>query len=205
MTSLAPARLVVLISGNGSNLQALIDAYRENRMPARVVAVFSNKTDAYGLERARRVEIPALAVPKPRDQERRDYDAWLAARVAEYRPDWVVLAGWMRILSSAFLARFPNRVINIHPALPGAFPGTGAIERAYQAYQQGSLAQTGVMIHRVPDEGVDDGPVLGLETVPIQPGDTLETLETRVHAVEHRLLVETICKIIAYPDWRMNA
>lgn len=205
MTSLAPARLVVLISGNGSNLQALLDAGRENRLPGRVVAVFSNKPDAFGLERARRAEIPALAVPKPRDQERRAYDAWLAGQVAAFRPDWVVLAGWMRLLSSAFLGRFPNRVINIHPALPGTFPGVGAIERAYQAYRQGSLTQTGVMIHRVPDEGVDDGPVLGQEIVPILPSDTLETLEARVHAVEHRLLVETLCKIIAYPDWRMYA
>src|SRR5512138_1506870 len=103
MTSLAPARLVVLISGNGSNLQALIDAYRENRMPGRVVAVFSNKPEAFGLERARRAEIPAFALPKARSQDRREYDALLAERVAGFRPDWVVLAGWMRILSSAFL------------------------------------------------------------------------------------------------------
>lgn len=200
MTSLAPARLVVFISGNGSNLQAILDACAENRLPARVVAVFSNKPGAYGLERARQAGIPALAVPKPREQDRRAYDAWLAGQVAGYRPTWIVLAGWMRILSSAFLSHYPNRVINIHPALPGTFPGVGAIERAYQAYRQGMIPHTGVMVHLVPDEGVDSGPVLAQEIVPIQPADTLETLEQRVHAVEHRLWVDVLCKIIAYPN-----
>jgi phosphoribosylglycinamide formyltransferase-1 len=200
MTSLTPARLVVFVSGNGSNLQAVIDACAENRLPARVVAVFSNKSDAYGLERARNAGIPAFAVPKPKDLERRAYDAWLADQVTEFRPTWIVLAGWMRILTSTFLSRFPNRVINLHPALPGTFPGVGAIERAYQAYRQGTIPHTGVMVHRVPDEGVDSGPVLGEEIVPIDPADTLEMLERRVHTVEHRFLVDVLCKIIAYPD-----
>lgn len=199
MTSLAPARLVVFISGNGSNLQAILNACTENRLPARVVAVFSNQSDAYGLGRARNAGIPAFAVPKPKELDRRAYDAWLAGQAAEFRPAWIVLAGWMRILSSAFLSHFPNRVINIHPALPGTFPGVGAIERAYQAYHQGTISQTGVMVHLVPDEGIDNGPVLGQEIVAIDPGDTLEVLERRVHTVEHHLLVDVLCKIIAYP------
>lgn len=199
MTSLAPARLVVFVSGNGSNLQAIIDACAENRLPARVVAVFSNKSDAYGLERARNAGIPAFVVPKPKELDRRAYDARLAGQVAEFRPTWIVLAGWMRILTSAFLTQFPDRVINLHPALPGTFPGVGAIERAYQAYRQGAIPHTGVMVHLVPDEGVDSGPVLGEEIVPIDPADTLEMLEKRVHTVEHRLLVDVLCRIIAYP------
>jgi len=191
----APVSLVVLISGNGSNLQAILDACQTGYLPARVAVVISNKASAYGLERARLAGVPALCYPKPKEQERREYDAGLAALVASYQPDWVVLAGWMRLLSDAFLQRFPNRVVNLHPALPGAFPGTEAIARAFQAYQRGEITHTGVMVHLVPDEGVDSGPVLAQEVVPIFPQDTLETLQERMHQVEHRLLVETLCKL----------
>ncbi|MBI4674461.1 MAG: phosphoribosylglycinamide formyltransferase [Chloroflexi bacterium] len=188
-------RLVVLISGNGSNLQAILDACARGELNAHVAAVVSNKLDAYGLERARRANVPAIAKPKAKNQERRAYDAELAQLVASYQPDYVVLAGWMRILSSAFLDSFPNRVVNLHPALPETFPGTHAIERAYDAYQRGEIQRTGVMVHLVPDEGVDNGPVLAQESVPISPNDTLEALETRIHQVEHQLLVETIKRL----------
>ena len=196
MTAQSPARLVVLISGNGSNLQAILDACAEGRLNASVAAVFSNKSEAYGLERARQAGIPAIAVPKPRELDRGLYDQTLAAQVEAYHPDWIVLAGWMRILTAAFLNRFPDRVINLHPALPGTFPGTDAIERAYEAFHQNQIAHTGVMVHLVPDEGLDCGPVLGQEIVPILPNDSLAQLEARVHAVEHRLLVEVLQKII---------
>ncbi len=186
------ANLVILISGLGSNLQAILDACMRGEVPARVAAVISNKTDAYGLERARRVNVPAIAHPKPLEQERRLYDAELARLVASYRPDWVILAGWMRILSNSFLECFPNRVINLHPALPGTFPGTDAIQRAFEAFQRGEVTHTGVMVHLVPDEGVDTGPVLAQEVVAIYPQDSLEMLETRIHSVEHRLLVDTL-------------
>jgi formyltetrahydrofolate-dependent phosphoribosylglycinamide formyltransferase len=154
--------------------------------------VVSNKADAYGLERARLAGLPAIAHVYNKSQERIDYDRRLADIVASYRPDWVVLAGWMRILSPAFLERFPNRVVNLHPALPGMFPGTHAIERALEAYNSGQIEHTGVMVHLVPDEGVDDGPVLNQRVVPILAEDTLETLEARVHQVEHTLLVESL-------------
>lgn len=192
MTILRPANLVVLISGNGSNLQAIVDACASGELPARVVAVISNKAEAYGLERARRAHIPALHQAMPKTQTRQHSDSDLADLVESYRPDWVVLAGWMRLLTSAFLNRFPNRVINLHPALPGAFPGTHAIERALETYQRGDIQHTGVMVHLVPDEGVDSGPVLAQEVVPIQPDDSLESLEARVHEVEHRLLITTL-------------
>jgi phosphoribosylglycinamide formyltransferase-1 len=191
------ARLVVLISGNGTNLQAVLDACREGTLRAKVTAVFSNKSGAFGLERARNAGVPAVAKPKPKEQDRQEYDSELADLVAAYQPDWVILAGWMRVLSSNFLSRFPNRVINLHPALPGAFPGTHAIERAFEAFGRGEIQNTGVMVHRVPDEGVDSGPVLLQEEVPILAADTLETLETRVHSAEHRLLVAAIAKAIA--------
>ncbi len=193
------ARLVVLISGNGSNLQAILDACASGGLAAQVVAVVSNKTDAFGLERARRANVPAIAMSKSNSQDRREYDAKLADLVASYQPDWVVLAGWMRVLSCAFLDRFPNRIINLHPALPGSFPGTHAIERAFDAFHRGEITHTGVMVHLVPDEGVDCGPVLTQEIIPIHPSDSFADLETRIHSVEHRLLVSTLSRLINAP------
>jgi formyltetrahydrofolate-dependent phosphoribosylglycinamide formyltransferase len=186
------SNLVVLISGHGSNLQAILDACASGELNARTVAVISNKSGAFGLERARRASVLAIAKPKPKDQDRRVYDAELADLATSFQPDWIVLAGWMRVLSSAFLDRFPQRVINLHPALPGTFPGTHAIERAYEAHQRGEIDRTGVMVHLVPDEGIDSGPVLAQAEVLIQPTDTLEALEARIHQTEHRLLIDTL-------------
>ena len=190
------ARLVVLISGSGTNLQAILDACASGSLRAQVAAVVSNKSDAFGLERARRAGVPAIAKPRPKELDRREYDTQLADLVASYQPGWIVLAGWMRVLSSNFLGRFPGRVINLHPALPGAFPGIHAIDRAFEAYRKGEIRGTGVMVHLVPDEGVDCGPVLLQEDVSILPEDTLETLEARIHSVEHRLLVAAVKKAI---------
>jgi phosphoribosylglycinamide formyltransferase-1 len=191
------SRLVILISGNGSNLQAILDACADKTLPASVVAVISNKPDAYGLTRARNAGVPAIAFTKTDGESRRDYDSRLAAYVTTCLPDYVILAGWMRILSSNFLSSFPNRVINLHPALPGTFPGTHAIERAYESFQRGELDRSGVMVHLVPDEGVDDGPALATQEIPFQPGESLEQFETRVHEVEHWLLVETLKKMVS--------
>ncbi|CAN5404230.1 phosphoribosylglycinamide formyltransferase [soil metagenome] len=185
-------RLVVLVSGNGSNLQAILDACAAGELAAQVVAVISDQPDAFGLQRAHKANVPACVQPKLTTQDRAAYDTELAATVAAFNPDWIVLAGWMRLLSSNFLDRFPERVINLHPALPGSFPGTHAIERALAAYQHGEVAHTGVMVHLVPDVGVDSGPVLAQEVVSIQPSDTLATLQARVHATEHRILVHTL-------------
>jgi formyltetrahydrofolate-dependent phosphoribosylglycinamide formyltransferase len=190
-----PTRLVVLISGNGSNLQAILDACASGELHASVVTVISNKPDAYGLTRARNAGVEAVHFPKLENESRREYDARLANYVTTKLPDYIVLAGWMRILSSSFLSCFPNRVINLHPALPGTFPGTHAIERAFEAHQRGEIDHTGVMVHLVPDEGVDNGPVLAIEVVPIQAEDTLEALERRVHEVEHHILVAVLKKL----------
>jgi len=186
------SRLAVLISGNGGNLQAILDACREGELSAQVVAVVANKPDAFGLARAQRAGTPAVVLEKSKDQDRRAYDAVLADRVAAFAPDWIVLAGWMRILTSAFLDRFPGRVINLHPALPGTFPGTHAIERAYEAWQKGEIDRSGVMVHLVPDEGVDVGPVLAKEAILFRAGESLEQFEQRVHTVEHSLLVKAL-------------
>jgi len=195
------ARLLVMISGSGSNLQAILDACQAGRLPAQVVGVISNKAEAYGLERARRAGVPAETLVKPRELERREYDRRLAETAARYQPDWIVLAGWMRLLSCDFLERFPGRVVNIHPALPGQFPGVHAIERAYRAFEKGEIERTGVMVHLVPDEGVDSGPVLGQVELPLHPGESLAELEARVHAVEHNLYVETLRRLILEPGF----
>ena len=194
MTS--PSRLIILISGSGSNLQAILDACASGELPASVVSVISNKADAYGLARARQAGVEALYFPKKENETRNEYDARLAQLVRTKNPDYIVLAGWMRILSSAFLAHFPNQVINLHPALPGTFPGTHAIERAFEAYHLKQIECTGVMVHLVPDEGVDNGPVLGQQEIGFQSGESLEQFEARVHEVEHRLLVNTLKTIL---------
>ncbi|GAB4480565.1 MAG: phosphoribosylglycinamide formyltransferase [Anaerolineales bacterium] len=191
------SRLVVLISGNGSNLQAILDACASGEISASVAAVVSNKFEAYGLIRAQRAGVEALYFPKLENESRAEYDSRLAVFVASRQPDYVVLAGWMRLLTASFLSRFPQRVINLHPALPGTFPGTHAIERAYESFRRGEIEHSGVMVHFVPDEGVDNGPVLAFEQVPIFSDDTLELFEARVHAAEHRLLVKTLARLTA--------
>ena len=188
-------RLAVLISGNGSNLQALIDATQVGELEAKIVAVVSNRRDAYGLVRAEQANIPTLYFPLKiyleAGHSREAYDADLAKMVLAYQPDLIILAGWMHVLSPAFLDCFPGRVLNLHPALPGQFAGTHAIQRAYEAFQRGEIEHTGVMVHWVIPE-IDAGPVIATANVPIYTTDSLADLETRMHATEHRLLVEAI-------------
>ena len=188
-------RLVVLVSGSGSNLQAIIDACADQRLLAEVVAVVSNKPDVFALQRADAAGVPAVHVGVHPGEERSDYDARLADVVAGFDPDLVILAGWMRILTMSFLGWFPQRVVNLHPALPGELPGTGAIERAWAEAVDGARSDTGVMVHLVPDEGVDDGPVLGTATVPIDVGAGFDAFAALVHATEHQLLVETLSQL----------
>ncbi len=190
-------RIAVLISGFGSNLEAILEATEAGKLPGVEVAlVVSNRAEAYGIKRAIRHGVPLIYFPLApytrAGRARREYDAQLAAILRAFDVEWVVQAGWMHLFSSAFLDQFPSRVVNLHPALPGQFPGTHAIERAYQAYQRGEITHTGVMVHLVPDEAVDAGPVVAQEVVPIYPSDSLEELESRIHAVEHRLLVQAL-------------
>jgi phosphoribosylglycinamide formyltransferase 1 len=190
-------RIVVLVSGNGSNLQAILDACASGRLHAEVVGVVSNKPDAYALRRATDAEVPAVALVAHKGEDRRDHDARLADIVSGLGADWVVLAGWLRILTVPFLGWFPGRVVNLHPSLPGDIVGMHAIERAYNEGLARTRTSTGVMVHLVPDEGVDCGPVLATETVALIAGESLADFETRMHAVEHRLLVDTLAAITA--------
>lgn len=197
-------RIAILISGFGSNQQAILDAVAAGQLPGVEVAlVASNRREAYGITRAIQRGVPVVYFPfapyKVADAPRQAYDADLAGIVQAFDVEWVVLAGWMHVLSEAFLHRFPSRVVNLHPALPGAFPGTHAIERAYLAYQRGEIAHTGVMVHLVPDPAVDAGPVIAQEVVPIFPEDRLDDLETRIHTVEHRLLPQALYTLLCAP------
>ena len=192
-------KIVVLISGNGSNLQALIDSVATGDLEAEIAAVVCNDHEAFGLTRARRAGIPTeilgLQDVLSRGGDRIAFDVELAGLVASYEPDLVVLAGWMLILGRAFLDRFPNRVINLHPALPGTFPGTRAIQRAHAAFQRGEIKDTGVMVHRVIPE-VDAGPLVAKESVPIFPGESVDELEERIHHVEHQLIVAAVDHVL---------
>ncbi len=164
----------VLVSGNGSNLQALLDA----GLP--VVAVASNRTDAYALVRARAAGVATATFSLECHASREERDLVMATWLERHGVELVVLAGYMHLLTRPFLDRFPGRVVNVHPSLLPAFPGAHAIRDALAA----GVETTGVTVHLV-DEGLDTGPVLRQEAVPVEPR---ETLEERIHAVEHRLL-----------------
>jgi phosphoribosylglycinamide formyltransferase-1 len=168
----------VLVSGNGTNLQALIDT----GLP--VAAVASNRKDAYALERARAAGIPTATFALDCHATRDERDLVMATWLEEHGVDLVVLAGYMHLLTKPFLDRFPGRIVNVHPSLLPAFPGAHAIADALAA----GVATTGVTVHYV-DEGLDSGPIIRQEEVPVEPR---ATLEERIHAVEHRLLPEVV-------------
>ena len=171
----------VLVSGNGTNLQALLDA----GLP--VSAVASNRKDAYALVRAREAGIPTATFSLDCHADRQERDLVMATWLEEHGAELVVLAGYMHLLTPPFLQRFPGRVVNVHPSLLPRFPGAHAIDDALAA----GVGETGVTVHVV-DEGVDTGPVIAQETVAVEPRDTLEE---RIHAVEHRLLPRVVSEL----------
>lgn len=181
--------IIVLISGNGSNLQALIDS-QQDKPEHKIVAVLCNEPNAYGIKWATLAKIPVLIYPHTVFPTRKLYDENMASFLKSFNPDLIVLAGWMRILTRTFLDEFT--VINLHPALPGQFPGTNAIKRAYDS----GAKRTGVMVHYVPDEGVDTGPVILSEEVVIYPNESLDELTKRIHSVEHRLIVKAVKQLV---------
>jgi phosphoribosylglycinamide formyltransferase 1 len=171
----------VLVSGNGTNLQALIDAGLDVR------AVASNRKDAYALVRAREAGIATATFSLDCHADRTERDLVMATWLEEHGVELVVLAGYMHLLTPPFLQRFPGRVVNVHPSLLPAFPGAHAIEDALAA----GVHTTGVTVHYV-DEGLDSGEIIRQEVVPVAPRDTLEE---RIHAVEHRLLPEVVSEL----------
>lgn len=173
-------RLVVLLSGSGSNLQALIDSIARGELRAMIVGVISNKPDALGLQRAQAANIPTATIDHKQFASRELFDAELCTRVQSFRPDLVILAGFMRILTPTFLRPFLGRLVNIHPSLLPKYPGLHTHQRALDA---GDL-EAGATVHFVTDE-LDGGPAIVQARVPIHAGDDAEALAARVLQVEH--------------------
>jgi phosphoribosylglycinamide formyltransferase-1 len=174
--------IVVLISGNGSNLQAIIDACKQKKINATIRAVFSNKADAFGLERAREAGIPAHVLTADLFASREAFDRELMQEIDAYAPDVVVLAGYMRILSPAFVEHFAGRLLNIHPSLLPKYPG---LHTHRQALENGDT-EHGTSVHFVTDE-LDGGPVILQAKVPVFAGDTEEDITARVQTQEHAI------------------
>lgn len=189
-------RIGVLVSGRGSNLQALIDAGRRGDLGGEIAVVVSNVEAALGLERARQAGIPAV-FRDHRGKKREAFDAEIVAILRTHRVDLVCLAGFMRLLSPVFVRAFPGRIVNIHPALLPAFPG---LDAQRQAWEHGARV-SGATVHLV-DEGLDSGPIVAQEPVPVLSSDTAETLAARILEAEHRLypravrlLLEGRCRV----------
>lgn len=183
----AAPRVAVLISGEGTNLQALIDAARRNRLGAEIVAVVSNRSAARGLARARDAGIDALCLPAVPGQQRADYDAALAALLALREPDLLVLAGFMRILSAEFVERYAGRIVNLHPALLPKFPGTDTHRRVLEAGERWH----GATVHFVTAD-LDAGPPIIQYRLAVRPDDTPDSLAARVHVGEHIILPRAV-------------
>ncbi len=176
-------RIGVLVSGRGTNLQAIIDACEDGRVPGKVVVVISNNPDAYALTRARNHKIPAFAF----SPDTPDLEEQAIQKLKEFGVDLVCLAGFMKVLSGQFLSEFPQRVMNIHPAILPAFRGLEAQRRAWER----GVKIAGCTVHFV-DEKVDHGPIILQAAVPVLESDTLETLTERILQEEHRIYPEAI-------------
>lgn len=175
-------RIAVLISGNGSNLQALIDAAARNDYPARIVLVISDKVDAYGLKRAENAKIPAFTIERNNYSTREEFDAAINAKLSEYNVEIICLAGFMRILSAWFVNKWSGKILNIHPSLLPDFKGAHAVRDALVA----GVKESGCTVHLVTEE-LDSGKIIGQERVPVFLDDTEEVLHKRIHEKEHIL------------------
>ncbi len=184
--------LGVLVSGRGSNLQAILDAIQSGSLAARIGTVISNQPGALALERAAQVGVPTRCIPHRDFPSREEFDAALVAALRESEVEWIVLAGFMRVLTPTFIRAFPQRVINIHPALLPSFPGTHAHRQALDY----GVKVSGCTVHLV-DEGVDTGPIIAQRVVPVLDDDDEEALAARVLEAEHALLVEVLQDVAA--------
>lgn len=194
-------RLGVLISGRGSNLQAIIDAIAEGRLGATIAVVISNRADAAGLERARNAGIETLVVDhrdKTRFPTREDFDRELVAQLKARGVGLVCLAGFMRLLSAEFIRAFPNAILNIHPALLPAFPGLDAQRRAWTH----GVKVSGATVHLV-TEDLDAGPIVLQQAVPVLEDDTPDALAARILVEEHKLYPEAI-RVVIEGRWRLE-
>ena len=177
----------VMASGRGGNLLAIIKAVQAGKIHANLTLVISDKKDAYALEHARQNNIPAVHI-NPKDfPDRESFDRAVVTRLRESKIDFVVLAGYMRLLSSHFIQQYPHKILNIHPSLLPLFKGTHAIRDAFESRPK----ETGPTVHIVVEE-MDAGPIIIQEAIPVEPTDTLESLEEKIHRVEHRIYPQAI-------------
>ena len=183
-------KLGILLSGRGSNFEAIARHVQAGKIPAEIAVVISNKADAKGLETAREMGLATRVIPS-KGKEREAFDREVVAVLREFQVDLVCLAGFMRILSPYFIREFPERILNIHPALLPAFPGE---EAQRQALDYG-VKFSGCTVHIV-DEGVDSGPIICQAVVPVRDDDTAETLAARILKEEHRIYSEAICLLL---------
>jgi phosphoribosylglycinamide formyltransferase-1 len=190
--SLSKLRLGVLISGSGTNLQAVIDASEAGVLDASVVVVISNHDSARGLVRAKEHGIPGVYIDRTGFASPREYNARIRDTLRDYECDYVVMAGYMRLLGKSVLDFFPNRVINLHPALLPSFPGANGIRDAFES----GVKVTGITVHFASEE-FDKGPIIAQEPVVIAEDDTIESLEAKIHAAEHELLPRALQLIAA--------
>ena len=177
---MVPLSIVVLISGNGSNLQAIIDAIDSGQLNARICAVISNKADAYGLQRAQQANIPSQILDHKDFSDRESFDQALMQCIDQYQPDLIVLAGFMRILSDGFVQHYLGKMLNIHPSLLPKYQGLNTHQRVLDADDK----EHGVSIHFVTPE-LDGGPIILQAHIPVKTGDTADTLAQRIHEQEH--------------------
>jgi phosphoribosylglycinamide formyltransferase-1 len=192
MTAPSPLQLGVLVSGVGSNLQAILDAISAGTLNAEVKVVIANRPGAPALERARAAGVSALTIPHKDFASREAFDRALVSALCEADVNWIVLAGFMRVLTPEFLSAYKGRIINIHPSLLPAFPG---VDAAKQALDYG-VKLTGCTVHFV-DQGVDSGKIIAQRAVPVEAGDDVASLGARIHAVEHELFVNVLREIAA--------
>jgi len=186
------ANIAVLASGCGTNLEAILEAAARGECPVEVVLVISDRADAPALDIAREAGVPDVLYIDPKDYgDRTAFDAVCAAYIEKAECEWIVLAGYMRILSSAFARRFRNQIINIHPALLPAFPGADGVSGALSH----GVKVSGCTVHLV-NEVLDGGPILGQATVPVKDDDTRETLHARIQEQEHKLYPAMLKKLV---------
>jgi phosphoribosylglycinamide formyltransferase 1 len=193
-----PPLLAVLISGRGSNLQAIIDAIGEGRLDARIAVAISNRPDAGGLQRAREAGIEALALATTDYPDRDAYDAVIVQMLRARAVDLVCLAGFMRLVGPPLLDAYPNRILNIHPSLLPSFPG---LDAQRQALAHG-VRISGATVHLVTGE-LDGGPIVSQAAVPVLDDDTVETLSARILVEEHRIYPLAIARVLA-GDWTLE-
>lgn len=193
-------RIAIFASGNGTNFETLVQAFNRHEIQhGKVVLLFCDHPNAPVIQRAIRLKIPYETFPLKQFASKKEYEQAILAKLQEYQVDLIALAGYMRVVGPTILAQYPKRIINLHPAYLPEFQGLHAIERAFDDHLKNGRTQTGVTLHYI-DEGLDTGPIIQQEHVPIKADDTLASLEARIHQTEHQMYPRVLNQIINQID-----